>query len=140
PVASIVLATELLLFEFSTRAFIPTAISAAVAGGIHSTVFGDGPLFTVPDHGFAGLADLPLFVPLGVLCGLLAVVLSKRLFLVEAAFRRLPVAEFWHPLIGAVGFGVVSLCAPELLGVCYAEIDAVLADDMVVGVLATLGG
>src|SRR5690606_22719340 len=78
PVASIVLATELLLFEFSTRAFIPTAISAAVAGGIHSTVFGDGPLFTVPDHGFAGLADLPLFVPLGVMCGLLAVVKIGR--------------------------------------------------------------
>ena len=140
PVASIVLATELLLFEFSTRAFIPTAISAAVAGGIHSTVFGDGPLFTVPDHGFAGLADLPLFVPLGVLCGLLAVVLSKGLFLVEAAFRRLPVGEFWHPLIGAVGFGIVGLFVPEVLGVGYDQIDAVLAGGMAVGALATLAG
>ena len=140
PMASIVLATELLLFEFSTRAFIPTAISAAVAGGIHSTLFGDGPLFTVPDHGFAGLADLPLFVPLGLLCGLLAVLISKGLFLVEAGFRRLPVPEFWHPVVGAIGFGLVGTAVPEVLGVGYDQIDAVLAGTMTVGAVATLGG
>lgn len=140
PVASIVLATELLLFEFSTRAFIPTAVSAAVAGGIHSALFGDGPLFTVPDHGFAGLADLPLFVPLGVLSGLLAVVISKGLFFVEAGFRRLPVSEFWHPVIGAVGFGLVGMMVPEVLGVGYDQIDAVLAGTMTLGALAILGG
>ena len=49
-------------------------------------------------------ASLPLFVVLGVACGLLAVVVSKGLFLVEDGFRRLPVSEFWHPVIGALGF------------------------------------
>lgn len=140
PVASIVLATELLLFEFSTRAFIPTAISAAVAGGVHSALFGEGPLFTVPDHGFAGFGDLPLFVPLGILCGLLAVVISKGLFAVEAGFRRLPVPEFWHPVIGALGFGIVGYFVPEVLGVGYDQIDAVLAGGMAVGALAVLAG
>lgn len=140
PIASVVLATELLLFEFSTRAFIPTAISAAVAGGIHSALFGEGPLFTVPDHGFAGLGDLPLFVPLGLLCGLLAVLISKGLFLVEAGFRRLPVSEFWHPVIGAVGFGVVGMFVPEVLGVGYDQIDAVLAGGLAAKSLAVLAG
>ncbi len=140
PVASIVLATELLLFEFSTRAFIPTAISAAVAGGVHSALFGEGPLFTVPDHGFAGFGELPLFIPLGVLCGLLAVVISKGLFAVEAGFRRLPVPEFWHPVIGALGFGIVGFFVPEVLGVGYDQIDAVLAGGMAVGSLAVLAG
>jgi H+/Cl- antiporter ClcA len=140
PVASVVLATELLLFEFSTRAFIPTAVASAVAGGIHSTLFGDGPLFTVPDHGFAGLGDLPLFVPLGLLCGLLAVVITKGLFLVEEGFRRLPVNEFWHPVIGAIGFGLVGLLVPEVLGVGYSQIDAVLAGGMAAGALAVLAG
>lgn len=140
PVASIVLATELLLFEFSTRAFIPTAISAAVAGGVHSALFGEGPLFTVPDHGFAGFGDLPLFVPLGILCGLLAVLISKGLFAVEAGFRRLPIPEFWHPVIGALGFGIVGYFVPEVLGVGYDQIDAVLAGGMAVGALAVLAG
>lgn len=140
PMASVVLAIELLLFEFSTRALIPTAVSAAVAGGIHSALFGSGPLFTVPDHSFAGLADLPLFVPLGLLCGVLAVVIARGLFLVEAGFRRLPISEFWHPIIGALGFGLVGLMVPEVLGVGYDQIDAVLAGQMAAGALAVLGG
>lgn len=140
PMASVVLAIELLLFEFSTRALIPTAVSAAVAGGIHSALFGSGPLFTVPDHSFAGLADLPLFVPLGLLCGVLAVVIARGLFMVEAGFRRLPISEFWHPVIGALGFGLVGLMVPEVLGVGYDQIDAVLAGQMAAGALAVLGG
>jgi len=140
PMASIVLVTELLLFEFSTRAFIPTAVAASVAGAIHTSLFGSGPLFTVPQHGFAGLAELPLFVPLGLLCGLLAVIISKGLFVVEAAFRRLPVGEFWHPMIGALGFGLIGMAIPEVLGVGYDQIDAVLAGGMAAGALAILAG
>jgi chloride channel protein, CIC family len=140
PLASIVLAVELLLFEFSTRAFIPLAVSAAVAGGFHAAFFGSGPLFDVPDHAFAGLSELPLFVPLGLACGLLAVVVSKGLFLVEAGFRRIPVGEFWHPAIGAVGFALVALAVPEVLGVGYDSIELVLAGGLAAGSLAVLGG
>lgn len=140
PIASIVLVTELLLFEFSTRAFIPTAIAASVAGAIHTSLFGSGPLFTVPQHGFAGLAELPLFVPLGLLCGLLAVLITKGLFIVEATFRRLPIGEFWHPMIGALGFGLIGMAVPEILGVGYDQIDAVLAGGMAAGALAILAG
>src|SRR5690606_4725229 len=72
PLAAVVLAIELLLFEFTTRAFVPLVVATSVAGGVHSALFGSGPLFTVPDHHFAGLGELPLFVPLGLMCGLLA--------------------------------------------------------------------
>src|SRR5262245_11336662 len=91
PLASVVLAIELLLFEFSTRAFIPLVVAASVAAGVHSALFGSGPLFSVPAHDFASLHHLPWFVVLGVACGLLAVVVSKGLFAVEEGFRRLPI-------------------------------------------------
>ncbi|MPZ53881.1 MAG: CBS domain-containing protein [Acidimicrobiia bacterium] len=138
PIAAIVLAIELLLFEFSTRAFIPIAISASVAGGVHSAIFGAGPLFTVPDHVFAGLSDLPYFIPLGILAGLAAVVIAKGLFLVEAGFRRLPVSETWHPAIGALGFAIIGLGVPNVLGVGYDVIDEVLSGQLAVGTLAVL--
>ena len=138
PIASIVLAIELLLFEFSTRAFIPLAVSASVAGGVHNAVFGDGPLFSVPDFAFAALSDLPLFLPLGLLAGLAAVVITRGLFAVEAGFRRLPVSEFWHPALGAVGFACVALFVPEVLGVGYDVIDKILADEYTMGGLAIL--
>jgi chloride channel protein, CIC family len=138
PLASVVLAIELLLFEFSTRAFVPLVVAASVAAGVHSALFGSGPLFAVPAHDYAGLAILPWFVVLGLACGLLAVVVSKGLFLVEDGFRRLPVADFWHPVIGAFGFAAVGLLVPRALGVGYDAIGDVLNDRLAVGVIAVL--
>jgi H+/Cl- antiporter ClcA/CBS domain-containing protein len=138
PLASVVLAIELLLFEFSTRAFVPLVVAAGVAGGVHAALFGTGPLFVVPAHQYAGLAKLPLFVVLGAACGVLAAVIGRGLFAVEAGFRRLPVSEFWHPIIGAVGFAAVGLVVPRALGVGYDTISDILTGRLAVGLLATL--
>ncbi|MEZ4495120.1 MAG: chloride channel protein [Dehalococcoidia bacterium] len=127
PLASIVLAFELLLFEFSRRSLIPVAAATAVAGGMHIWLFGSGPLFSVPVEEFAGISALPEYAGLGILCGLLAVVVARGLFLVEAIFRRLPVAEFWHPAIGAIVFGSIGLAVPRALGVGYDVIEDMLS-------------
>ncbi|HEU0132609.1 MAG TPA: chloride channel protein [Mycobacteriales bacterium] len=138
PLAAVVLAIELLIFEFSTRAFVPLVVAAGVAAGMHAALFGTGPLFAVPPHSYAGLAGLPLYVVLGLLCGLLAVVVSKGLFLVEEAFRRSPVPELWHPVIGGVGFALVGLVVPRALGVGYDAIGDVLGGRLAAGTLAAL--
>src|SRR5436190_2361865 len=65
PLAAVILAIELLLFEFSPRAFIPLAVATSVADGVHAALFGNGPLFAVPAHSFSGLSQLPLFAILG---------------------------------------------------------------------------
>jgi H+/Cl- antiporter ClcA len=137
PLAAVALAIELLLFEFSARAFVPLVVATSVAGAVHAALFGSGPLFSVPAHHFAGLGQLPLFVPLGLLCGLLAVVIARGLFAVEGVYRRLPVSEFWHPIIGAAAFATVGLAVPRALGVGYDAIDDALAGRLA---LATLAG
>ena len=138
PLASVMLAIELLLFEFSPRAFIPLVVAASIAGGIHSTIFGSGPLFHVPTHDYAGLGQLPAYAALGLACGVMAVVIAKGLFGLEHGFRSLPIDEFWHPAIGAVCFGVVGLLVPRALGVGYDAIDDALGGHLAVGVLAGL--
>ncbi len=138
PLASVMLAIELLLFEFSTRAFVPLVVAASIAAGVHSALFGSGPLFAVPAHDYAGLRLLPWFIVLGLACGLLAVVVSKGLFLVEAGFRRLPVSELWHPVVGAVGFAAVGFLVPRALGVGYDAIGDVLNDRLALAALAVL--
>ncbi len=138
PLAAVVLAIELLLFEFSTRAFVPLVVSSAIAAGVHSALFGSGPLFAVPPHDYAGLVKLPFFAILGLLCGLLAAVVTKGLFAIEAGYRRLPISEFWHPLIGGVAFGIVGMFAPRVLGVGYDAIGDVLAGRLALGALAAL--
>jgi CIC family chloride channel protein len=138
PLAAVVLAIELLLFEFSARALVPLVVATAIAGGMHSALFEDGPLFGVPHHDFAGLDVLPAFVLLGLACGALAIVVSRGLFLVEGLYRRLPVSDFWHPAIGAVGFATVGLLVPRALGVGYDAIDDILNARVAVGTAAAL--
>jgi chloride channel protein, CIC family len=138
PLAAVVLAIELLLFEFSTRALIPLVIAASVAGGMHTALFGTNPLFAVPPHHFAGLSQLPVYLLLGGACGALAVVINTGLFAIEGGFRRLPVGPFWWPAIGALGFATVGLVVPRALGVGYDQIGDVLAMKLAVGTLAVL--
>lgn len=139
PLASVVLAIELLLFEFSARALVPLAVATSVAAAVHGALYGVGPLFTAPVHEFAGLRSLPAFAILGLACGLLAVVISRGLFLVEGLYRRLPVGEFWHPVIGAAAFALVGLAAPRALGVGYDVIGDVLATRLTLGTVALVG-
>src|SRR3954469_23006548 len=74
PLAAVVLAIELLLFEFSTRAFVPLVVASSLGAGMHALIFGTGRLFAVPSHSYSGLENMPVFVVLGLACGLLAVV------------------------------------------------------------------
>lgn len=138
PLAAVVLAIELLLFEFSARAFLPLVVAASIAAGVHHAIIGDGPLFTVPAHDVSGLGQLPLFALLGVGCGLLAVVIARGLFAVENGFRRLPVPAFWHPVVGSLGFALVGLAVPRALGVGYDAIQDVIDGRLAAGVVASL--
>ena len=138
PLAAVVLAIELLLFEFSARAFVPLVVATSIAGGMHSALFSDGPLFHVTSHGYAGLRALPAFALLGLACGVLAIVISRGLFLVEDLYRRLPISNFWHPAIGAVVFATIGIFVPRVLGVGYGVIGDVLDARLAIGTVAVI--
>lgn len=138
PLGAVLLAIELLLFEFSPRAFIPLAVSSAMAGGVHALAFGNGPLFDAPTHVFSGLTQLPLFAGLGLACGLLAFVITRGLFFCEAMFDRIPFNHAWNPIIGAAVFASLGLLVPRALGVGYDVIGDALASRLTIGTLATL--
>jgi chloride channel protein, CIC family len=138
PLASVVLAIELLLFEFSARAFLPLVVSASIAAGVHHALIGSGPLFSPPAQDAVGSGQLPLFAALGLGCGLLAVLIAKGLFAVEHGFRRLPGSDFWHPVLGSLGFAAVGLFVPRALGVGYDAIQDVIDGRLALGAVAIL--
>jgi len=138
PLASLLLAIELLLFELSMRSFIPLVVATSIAGGIHSAVFGTGPLFDAPAHDYAGLDVLPLYAVLGLASGLMAVTIARGLFASERAFRSLRIPIFWHPFIGSLAFATIGLLVPRSLGVGYAVIDDVLAGRLALATLAAV--
>jgi len=128
PIAAVILAIELLLFEFKSRSFIPLVIASTLATSVHSLLMGPGPMFNVSLVDFGIPFQLPWYVVLGVLCGLAAVLFSKALYWVEDQFERLPFDALWWPAIGALGLGVIGFLVPRVLGVGYNTISDILND------------
>jgi H+/Cl- antiporter ClcA/CBS domain-containing protein len=126
PVAAVILAIELLLFEFRSRSFIPLVIASTLATSMHLLLMGSGPMFQVGLVEFGVPYSLPWYVLLGVVCGLAAVGFSKLLYWVEDQFERLPLDPMWWPAIGAVGLGVIGYFVPRVLGVGYDTISDIL--------------
>jgi len=126
PIAGVILAIELLLFEFKSRSFIPLVIASTLATAVHMQLLGPGPMFTVGEMDFGVPHALLFYLVLGPLCGLAAVGLSKALYWVEDTFEKLPVDELWWPAIGALGLGIIGYFVPRVFGVGYDTIGAIL--------------
>ena len=126
PIAGVILAIELLLFEFKSRSFIPLVIASTLATAVHMRLLGPGPMFTVGSVDFGVPHALPFYLLLGVLCGLAAYAFSKSLYWVEDQFDKLPIDPLWWPAIGALMLGVIGYFVPRVLGVGYDTIGDIL--------------
>lgn len=126
PIAGVILAIELLLFEFKSRSFIPLVIASTLATAVHMQLLGPGPMFQVSAVDFGIPHALPFYLLFGPICGLAAVGLSKTLYWVEDLFEKLPLDELWWPAIGALGLGVIGFFVPRVFGVGYDTIGDIL--------------
>ncbi|HVV23856.1 MAG TPA: chloride channel protein [Pseudonocardiaceae bacterium] len=126
PLASVLLAVELLLFEWRPRSLVPVAMAVAVSTVCRGFLLGTGPVFGVPAPGTPGpVADGLALVP-GVTGGLLAIAATALVYLAEDGFARLPVHWMWRPAIGGLVIGLGGLVEPRALGVGYDVIDQLL--------------
>ena len=140
PVASVMLAVELLLFEWKPRSVIPVALASVTAAAMRRHILGLGPIFPVPAHptyiGFEGLLGC---VVVGLLAGALSAALTAMVYASEDAFAHLPIHWMWWPAIGGLAIGIGGLFFPQALGVGYDVIAGLLQGDMptrvIVGVL-----
>jgi len=135
PIAGVILAIELLLFEFRGRSFIPLVIATTLATSVRQLLLGAGAMFHVLPMDFGIPRSLPYYLILGVVCGGAAIVFTKVLYLVEDWFDRLPIRELWHPAIGAVALGIIGYFVPRVLGVGYDTLGDILNDSLALKLL-----
>jgi chloride channel protein, CIC family len=127
PVASVLLAVELLLFEWKPRSLIPVALASATAAVLRRYIIGFGPLFPVPEHPlFIGPKGLLGCVIVGLLAGALSALLTLSVYAAEDTFQHLPIHWMWWPAIGGLAIGLGGLIFPQALGVGYDTINALL--------------
>jgi len=131
PVSAVLLAVELLLFEWKPRSLIPVALASVTAGTVRRYILGIGPLFPVPAHPiFIGPQGLLGCVLAGLLAGALSAILTGAVYASEDFFQKLPIHWMWWPAIGGLSIGLGGLIFPQALGVGYDTIGALLQGDV----------
>lgn len=135
PIAGVILAIELLLFEFRSRSFIPLVIASTLATSVRAVLLGQRSMFTMGNVNFDVLRGLPFYLSLGLISGIAAIVFTKLLYWVEDQFDRLPMDDVWHPAIGALALGIIGFFVPRVLGVGYDTISDILNNHLALKLL-----
>src|ERR1700681_2026758 len=135
PIAGVILAIELLLFEFRGRSFIPLVIATSLATSVRQFLMGTGAMFHVLPMDFGIPRALPFYLVLGVFCGGAAIVFTEALYFIEDGFDRLPISELWHPAIGALTLGIIGFFVPRVLGVGYDTLGDILNNSLALKLL-----
>jgi H+/Cl- antiporter ClcA/CBS domain-containing protein len=138
PLAAVLLAVELLLFEWKPRSFIPVAAAAAVAGAVRVPLLGAGPIFPVTPHSALAWEELLLALAVGIAAGFASGALTWLVYFFEDAFAKLPFHYMWWPVIGGLCVGIGGLLYPRSLGVGYDTIADLINGHLVGGFLLGL--
>jgi H+/Cl- antiporter ClcA len=126
PMAAVLLAVELLLFEWKPRSLVPVALASFVAAMLRPFLLESGPMFPVAPHAALPVPALLAAAVLGLLAGLLSMTLTGAVYAAEDAFHRLPIHWMWWPAIGGLAVGLGGLFQPRALGVGYDIIEQLL--------------
>jgi H+/Cl- antiporter ClcA/predicted transcriptional regulator len=127
PVSAVLLAIELLLFEYRPRSIIPVALATSTAAAVRVYFMGTEPIFPMANVLTPSGMAMVAYVLLGAIVGVASVLVTRAVYAVEDAFEHLPVHWMWWPAIGAVAVGVIGYFAPRTLGVGYYNIEDFLS-------------
>jgi H+/Cl- antiporter ClcA len=138
PVAAVLLAVELLLFEWRPRSLIPVGLASVTATVVRWSILGSSPLFPVPLTPNPDWTVILASAVVGLIAGLGSTALTYAVYASEDAFKRFPIHWMWWPAIGGLVIGLGGLIAPRALGVGYDTLDLLLVGKLAVGTAAIL--
>src|SRR4051812_20745068 len=130
PVSAVLLAVELLLFEFRARSIIPVALASATAAGVRMALVGSAPVFAMPQLEQPSGEALAFYILLGGVIGVVATFVTRAVYAVEDAFEKLPIHWMWWPAIGGLAVGGIGYYSPRTMGVGYDNIEHVLSGSL----------
>jgi len=134
PIAGTIFALEVVLRHFAVHAFAPIVI-ASVAGTVVSRwQMGNVTEFVLPAANLSFYQELPAFLMLGLLCGLVAYVLIKAIFVAEdlgdmlQKNTRMPI--WLRPAVAGALLGLIAIWFPHIIGVGYETTSRALTGQM----------
>jgi CIC family chloride channel protein len=143
PVAAVLLAVELLLFEWKPRSFIPVTVAAVIAWLARLPLLGIGPVFPVTAHAMLEPRALGMALLVGICAGFGSGLLTALVYACEDLFEKLPFHWMWWPAVGGLAIGIGGLIDPRVLGVGYETIHGLMRGELLgaalVGLLCAKG-
>jgi H+/Cl- antiporter ClcA/predicted transcriptional regulator len=131
PVSAVLLAIELLLFEYRARSLVPVALAASTATAVRLAFMGSGPIFPMPNIAQPGGAALATYIVLGAIVGLASVYVTRAVYAIEDGFDKLPIHWMWWPALGGLAVGAIGYFFPHTMGVGYDNIEHIVAGNVV---------
>ncbi len=135
PLAGVVFAMEVVMLEYTITSFIPVILAAVSATGVTIAVYGNSPVFLIPELNFHSLRELPFVVLLGLLCGLLATLFIRLVAWLAAYSREWPFVV--KTTAAGIAVGAIGIFYPQVLGIGYDTVGEALAGDL--GLVLLLG-
>lgn len=138
PIAGVMFSLEIILGDFAVKTFSPVVISAVVASIVTHTFVGNYPAFEVPAYHLVSAWEVPLYVLLGLFCGLVAYVFTRTLYKTEDFFDKLKINGWTKPIVGGLFLGGIGFFFPQVFSGGYDAIQVALEGKMVLWLLAVL--
>jgi len=138
PIASVFLAIELLLFEFSPRSILPVALACITGAAGHHLLFGVGPVFPMASLEIPSNGALAIYSALGLVVGFISLGITRFVYIMEDVFEKIPLHWMWWPAIGGLAVGIIGYFVPQTLGVGYDNITSVLSGTVAILVVLRL--
>ncbi|MGA3007372.1 MAG: chloride channel protein [Opitutaceae bacterium] len=139
PISAVLLAIELLLFEYRARSIIPVALASVAAAALRIHFAGATAIFAMPDLAPVSLVPLGLYGLIGLILGVASAGVTRAVYWIEDRFEHLPVHWMWWPAIGGIAVGLIGYFAPRTLGVGYNNISDILSNRLPLRLMAFLG-
>jgi CIC family chloride channel protein len=128
PISGAVFAAQIVLGNFSMNLFAPLLFSSVIASMVSRSFFGLKPWYQVPQFEFNSIVQLPWFIVLGILAGILGAVFLKLLKYSKAIFKPVP-TPYLQMAAGGMLVGIIALKFPMVWGNGYVVTNHILQQD-----------
>jgi len=138
PIAGVMFAMEIILGEFGIATFSPIVVSSVMATVISRAYMGNYPAFIVPQYSLVSVYEIPLYIVLGIIAGLIGVGFTTCLYKAEDLFAKIRIPEYTKAALGGAVIGVIGIFFPHIFGVGYDAIEMVLLEKMAWSIILCL--
>ncbi|MBA7565428.1 Voltage-gated ClC-type chloride channel ClcB [subsurface metagenome] len=131
PMAGVMFAMEIIIGNYGIATFSPIIVSSVMGTVISRIYLGDYPAFLIPSYTLVSPIELPFYMCLGVIAGLVGVLFTTTLYKTEDLFKLIPIPDYAKAAVGGLMVGCIGIFLPHVYGVGYDAIGLALRENLV---------